>query len=40
MGLPLKNMGVPLKNLVKIKALPSKNSIYFLLYPSMQWVFV
>ena len=27
--IPLKNMGLPLKNFVKIKASPPKNSIYF-----------
>ena len=29
MGLALKNMGLPLKNFVKIKASPPKNSIFF-----------
>ena len=29
MGLPLKNMGLPLKNFVKMKASPPKNSIFF-----------
>ena len=33
MGLPLKNWVIPLKNFVKIKASPPKNSIFFLLYP-------
>ena len=29
MGVPLKNMGVPLKKFVKIKAPPQNNSIVF-----------
>ena len=32
MVLPVKNMGLPLKNFVKIKASPPKNSISF--YPT------
>ena len=33
MSLPLKNMVLPLKNLVKIKTSPPKNSIFFSLTP-------